>query len=101
MESATHVSQSRWLSPGWTPKITSQMARLVHVSQTQVRSKAACDLCPPGGPVQVTLAFMFVLYLPAGCHDSLSLWVQPAPHCQEWPNVNMLVHAETLQWSTT
>ena len=50
---------------------------------------------------QVTLAFMCVLVWPPGSHDSLSLWVQPAPNCQEWPNVNMFIHVDLLQWSTT
>ena len=41
MESVTHVSRSRWLRPGWTPKFASKMASLVHIPQTQVRSKTA------------------------------------------------------------
>ena len=39
--------------------------------------------------------------LPPGSHDSLSLWVSPAPYCQEGPNVNMLLHLDHLPWSTT
>ena len=50
---------------------------------------------------EATLAFTCVLVSPPGSHDSLSLCVQPAPNCEEWPNVNMLAHVEHLQWSTT
>ena len=45
-----------------------------------------------------------VLVTPSGPHDSLVLWVQPAPDWQEWPNANMLLHVGHLlnplvQWS--
>ena len=50
---------------------------------------------------QVTLAFSRVQDSPPGFHDSLSLWLSLAPNCQAWPNVNMLLHVEHRQWSTT
>ena len=40
-ESATHLNQSQQLCPGWTPKLASKIASLVHVSLTQVTSKAS------------------------------------------------------------
>ena len=49
----------------------------------------------------VTLAFICVLLSPEGSHGSLSLWVSPAPYCQQVPNVNMLLHIDHLPWSTT
>ena len=57
-----------------------------------------CALLEARYVIEVTLAFVCVLDSPAarGSHDCLSLWVKPAPICQEWPNinVNMLVHVE-------
>ena len=44
----THLNQSQQLCPGWTRKLASRIASLVHVSLTQVTSKA--NLWPPGGP---------------------------------------------------
>ena len=32
MESVTHLNHSRMVCPGWTPKVTSKMATLLHVS---------------------------------------------------------------------
>ena len=41
MESVRRVSRSRWLYPGWTPKVAFKMASLVPIPKAQVRSKAA------------------------------------------------------------
>ena len=60
-----------------------------------------CALLEAQYITEVTLAFTCVLVSPPGSHDSLSLWVLTCSNCQEWPKVNMLVHVEHLQWSTT
>ena len=60
-----------------------------------------CALLEAQNITEFTLAFVCVLHSPPGFHDSLSLWVSPAPYCQEGPNVNMLLHLHYLPWSTT
>ena len=60
-----------------------------------------CALLEAQCIVSVPLALMCVLDSPPGSHDCLTLWVQPAPCCQEWSNVNMRVHVEHLRWGIT
>ena len=69
----THMNHSRLLCPGWTPKIASKMASLVHVSQTQVSSKAAC-----------------------GCHLLHPVERGPMSTCSIY-----ILHLDHLPWSTT
>ena len=90
--------------PGVDPQNRLQNLRscMFHLLRSLPRHlDAVCALLEAQSVTEVTLAFVCVLHSPPGSHDSLSLWVSPAPCCQEGPNVNMLLHLHHLQCSTT